>query len=147
MIKAAHWDLLAYQIQVSDMISYCVDMTDILSKSESMWKRMSLHTAVFWWNLFYANRYCICLPHVRRKSFNWGANGYFHRWKWLSSFSLQEISAFMSETICMKNRFWLGGGHMNSCTNLCLKMQCKGQMIKEKRCSRKTWNYSNTILC
>ena len=41
----------------------------------------------------------ICLPCACRESFNWGANGYFHGWKWLSSFVFQDITAF---TVCLE---------------------------------------------
>ena len=67
-----------------------------------IWAAVSVISVVCWWNIC-ANIYSICLTRVRRISFNWGAIGYFHRWKWQSSFILQEIKAFMSENVFMKN--------------------------------------------
>ena len=35
---------------------------------------------------------------------------------------------------------------MKSCAKFCLKNHCQDKMIKEKRCPRKTWNYSSAAL-
>ena len=73
------------------MIPFCVDVTEILSKSVTMDVIIyRLHrfgeTSVTRIDTVY------CIPRVRRKSFNWGAKRYF----------VQKITAFISENVCVK---------------------------------------------